>query len=124
LAVPASCQLTSYGSHSGISHQEGYSEMGSARRPQPKRLPAKLLQIRQLLGLTQEQMATCLSHVKSPPQPGLISRFEQGKREPSLLILLEYARLAGISMESLVDDETDLPQRLSVKSKTKNKLKV
>jgi transcriptional regulator with XRE-family HTH domain len=106
-----------------MSHQEGYSEMGSARRPQPERLPAKLLQIRQLLGLTQEQMASRLSHIKSPPQPGLISRFEQGKREPSLLVLLEYARMVGVPMESLVDDEADLPQRLSVRSKAKNKMK-
>lgn len=106
-----------------MSHQEGYSEMGSARRPQPEHLPAKLLQIRQLLGLTQEQMASRLSHIKSPPQPGLISRFEQGKREPSLLVLLEYARIAGIPMETLVDDDTDLPQRLPVKFRAKNTVK-
>lgn len=90
--------------------------MGSARRPKPERLPAKLLQIRQLLDLTQEQMAARLSHVKSPPQPGLISRFEQGKREPSLLVLLGYARIAGILMESLVDDGIDLPDRLPTRS--------
>ena len=60
-----------------------------------------------------------MSHVKSPPQPGLISRFEQGKREPSLIILLEYARIAGVPMELLVDDELDLPQRLSLRSKSK-----
>jgi transcriptional regulator with XRE-family HTH domain len=92
--------------------QEEYPEMGSARRPQPEHLPAKLLGIRQLLGLTQAQMAARLGHLKSPPQPGLISRFEQGKREPSLLVLLEYARIAGVSMETLVDDELDLPNRL------------
>jgi transcriptional regulator with XRE-family HTH domain len=93
--------------------------MGSARRPQPERLPAKLLQIRQLLDLTQEQMASRLSRVKSPPQPGLISRFEQGKREPSLLVLLEYARIAGVPMESLVDDEIDLPKCLPATGKAK-----
>lgn len=91
--------------------------MGSARRPQPERLPAKLLQIRQRLNLTQEQMASRLSRVKSPPQPGLISRFEQGKREPSLLVLLEYARIAGVPMESLVDDELDIPSRLPASGK-------
>lgn len=91
--------------------------MGSARRPQPQRLPAKLLKIRQSLGLNQEQMATRLGHVKSPPQPGQVSRFEQGKREPSLLVLLEYARIAGISMDVLVDDETELPEKLPTISK-------
>lgn len=93
--------------------------MGTARRPQPKNLPAKLLQIRQSLGLTQEQMAKCLEHVKSPPQPGQISRFEQGKREPSLLILLAYARLAGISIDMLVDDELNLPKELPASLGTK-----
>lgn len=89
--------------------------MGTARRPQPKYLPAKLLKIRQSLGLTQEQMAARLQHVSSPPQPGQISRFEQGKREPSLLILLEYARLAGVSIDILADDTVNLPASLPAK---------
>lgn len=93
--------------------------MGSARRPRPERLSAKLLGIRQLLGLTQEQMASKLDHLLPPPQPGLISRFEQGKREPSLLVLLEYARMAGVPMEVLVDDEIDLPQTLPLSHKHK-----
>jgi transcriptional regulator with XRE-family HTH domain len=95
--------------------------MGSARRPQPKYLPAKLLKIRQLLGLTQEQMAARLKHVKPTPQPGQVSRFEQGKREPSLLVLLEYARTAGISIDVLVDDKLDLPERLAASPKVINK---
>jgi transcriptional regulator with XRE-family HTH domain len=91
--------------------------MGTARRPQPKYLPAKLLNIRQSLGLTQEQMAARLEHLKPPPQPGQISRFEQGKREPSLLILLEYARMAGISIDVLADDKAELPDKLPAKNK-------
>lgn len=91
--------------------------MGSARRPQPKYLPAKLLKIRQQLGLTQEQMADRLGHIKPSPQPGQISRFEQGKREPSLLLLLEYARLAGVSVDVLIDDELDLPRKLLASAK-------
>lgn len=91
--------------------------MGSARRPQPQRLPAKLLKIRQSLGLNQEQMATRLGHIKSPPRPGQISRFEQGKREPSLLVLLEYARMVGVSMDVLVDDEIELPEKMPASSK-------
>ncbi len=38
-----------------------------------------------------------------------ISEYEQGIREPSLLTLLEYSRVAGIHMEVLADDEMDLP---------------
>ena len=49
-----------------------------------------------------------LKRVKSPPDSGAISRFETGQREPSLLMLLEYARLAGISTDVLIDDKLDL----------------
>jgi len=84
--------------------------VGTARRPQPGKMPLKLRAIRTRLGLSQEQMASRLSDVPSPPQPGHISRFELGMREPSLLVLLAYARLAGISMDLLVDDELELPK--------------
>jgi transcriptional regulator with XRE-family HTH domain len=52
--------------------------------------------------------------VKSPPRPGHISEFEQGKREPSLPVLLRYARVAGLQVDALIDDEIDLPDQLPV----------
>jgi transcriptional regulator with XRE-family HTH domain len=93
--------------------------MGQSRRPQPALLASKLRQIRALLGLSQEQMAEHLKHVKSPPQPGHISEFERGKREPSLLVLLAYARLSGVTVDILVDDDLDLPGKLSFRAKRK-----
>lgn len=86
--------------------------MGASRRQQPARLAAKLRQIRTGLRLTQEQMAEKLADVKVPPRPGHVSEFEQGKREPSLPVLLQYARLAGIYVDWLIDDEVELPKRL------------
>jgi len=86
--------------------------MGTSRRPRPLRLGAKLRQIRTGLGLTQEQLGKKLGKPKAPVRPGHISEFETGKREPSLLVLLAYARMAGICMELLVDDAKDLPIRL------------
>ena len=91
--------------------------MGQSRRPQPVRLASKLRQVRALLGLSQEQMAERLGHLKSPPQPGHISEFENSKREPSLLVLVAYARLSGLTVDVLVDDELDLPNKLPIKSK-------
>ncbi|MGB9180136.1 MAG: hypothetical protein WCB68_12890 [Pyrinomonadaceae bacterium] len=41
-----------------------------------------------------------------------ISDYETDKSEPSLMVLLQYARLAGVHMEALVDDELDLPDKL------------
>jgi hypothetical protein len=43
---------------------------------------------------------------------GRISEFELNVREPSLLILLAYARLARVHLEDIVDDTVDLPRRL------------
>jgi transcriptional regulator with XRE-family HTH domain len=40
--------------------------------------------------------------------PGNISRFEQGLREPPLLVLLAYARVASITIDELVDDDIAL----------------
>jgi transcriptional regulator with XRE-family HTH domain len=41
-----------------------------------------------------------------------ISGFERGIREPSFTVVLHYARVAGVWMDVLVDDELDLPIKL------------
>jgi transcriptional regulator with XRE-family HTH domain len=56
-----------------------------------------------------------LNYNKSPLYSSQISDFEQGKREPPLLVLLQYAKVVGIPMEALVDDAIDLPVRLHEK---------
>jgi transcriptional regulator with XRE-family HTH domain len=81
--------------------------MGSSR-PQPRKLAAKLRLIRMRLNLTQEQMADVVKHKRSPVYPGHISEFENGRREPSLLVLLKYARAANLTADSLIDDEVQL----------------
>lgn len=86
--------------------------MGSKRRPQPVLMPAKLLRIRQSLGLSQEQMAKRLDTPRSPVYPTHVSEFERGLREPSLLVLLEYAEAANVWVEALIKDSVDLPERL------------
>jgi len=84
--------------------------MGSSR-PQPKKLAAKLRQIRNSLGFTQQQMVERLKSEKASLKiyPGNISRFEQALREPPLLALLAYARAAGVTIDVLVDDDLRLP---------------
>jgi transcriptional regulator with XRE-family HTH domain len=46
-----------------------------------------------------------------------ISAYETGRREPPLIILLEYARVAGVSTDVLIDDELDLPEKLPARRK-------
>ena len=80
-------------------------------RPRPKRLAEKLRAIRQNLGLSQTQMLKRLEHEKTMHY-GRISEYESGKREPTLMTILQYARVAGVHMEDIVDDELDLPAKL------------
>lgn len=88
--------------------------MGSSRQ-QPKKLAEKLRQIRMALGLTQQQMVEKLKTERRGLRvyPGNISRFEQGLREPTLLVLLAYARSAGLTIDELVDDDVMFPRRLT-----------
>ena len=92
--------------------------MGSAR-PQTAGLARKLRQIREGLKLSQASMAHLLRKQDLPVQlkvyPGNVSRFEQGIREPSVLVLLAYAKAAGVSIEMLVDVRAHLPRHLSGK---------
>lgn len=84
--------------------------MGSARE-RPERLAEKLLQIRNALGVSQGEMLNRIGLGESGYRH-YVSQFETGKREPSLLILLQYARVANVYVEALIDDELDLPDKL------------
>ena len=80
-------------------------------RPRPQRLAAKLLQIREGLGLSQTQMLARLG-LEDSMHYGRISQYENDEREPALNTLLAYARVAGVHLEDIVDDDLDLPARL------------
>lgn len=88
--------------------------MGRSHRQSPKRLASKLLAIRAALDLTQEQMIECLNCPQTPLYPASISQYEKGTREPPLPVLLQYAKVAGVPMEMLIDDELELPERLPI----------
>ena len=92
--------------------------MGTNPRVRSARLAEKLRYIRESLNVTQAELMQRLS-VEALTTQSSISEFESGTREPSLLILLQYARLAGVHMEDLVDDEEDLPEKLPGKVKHK-----
>jgi transcriptional regulator with XRE-family HTH domain len=86
--------------------------MGRSPRDHPKRLALKLRHIRDALDFTQEQMAEHLKQVKPSVRPGHVSELERGLREPTLTMLLFYARIAGVPIELLIDDKLDLPTKL------------
>jgi len=79
--------------------------VGGHRRDKARLLSQKLLEIRKRLGMSQTEMARALN-LKA--HYSAVSNYELDIREPNLIVLLRYARLAGVPMESLIDDE---PQR-------------
>lgn len=90
--------------------------MGKYPRRKQERLAEKLLQIRLALGLSQNEMLRQLGAEEQLYRTN-ISNYELGEREPPLYVLLEYARLANVWMDVLVDDELDLPAKLPAKTK-------
>ena len=68
----------------------------------------KLKQIRENLNLSQNDILDRLGY-KDRFFRSNISQYERGEREPSLLVLLAYARLAEVTVDELIDDDLDLP---------------
>jgi transcriptional regulator with XRE-family HTH domain len=85
--------------------------MGTKRRPRPVRLDEKLLEIRTKLGLSQNEMIRQMGLSDRIVQAE-ISAYEHGLREPPLYVILQYARVANLLVEWLIDDEIDLPSKL------------
>ena len=87
--------------------------MGLGRRARPKKLHLKLRRIRRVLELNHDEMAKKLVErgADRTIRSSYVADFESGRREPSLLALLAYARLAGVSTDVLIDDGSKLEDR-------------
>ena len=85
--------------------------MGRAPREKPVRLAEKLAYIRNALNLSQDDMIKRLG-LECRLTREEISKYERGLRVPSLLMLLKYARTAGLIVDDLIDDEVSLPAEL------------
>jgi transcriptional regulator with XRE-family HTH domain len=88
--------------------------MARGTRLKPKRLTEKLIQIRLSLGLSQNDL---IKRLEVALTQNRISEYETGTGEPPLPVLLKYARLAGVCVDVLIDDEQDLPVNLPAKPK-------
>lgn len=93
--------------------------MGKPRQ-KPVRLAKKLLRIRTALELSQNEMIRRLGFEGQLIQAH-ISAYERQRenRVPPLGVVLQYARCAGVSMEVLVDDDLELPEKLPASVKKK-----
>ena len=85
--------------------------MGKYPRRKQQRLANKLLQIRLSLNLSQNEILRNLELDEEFTRTN-ISNYERDEREPPLFVLLQYAHLAGVCLDVLVDDDMELPERL------------
>lgn len=90
--------------------------MGRRPKPRAERLNEKIRQIREAYGWTQPEFIRKLGLEAELTQSD-IQAFEREpgerwSREPALPHLLLIARLAGITIDVLVDPELELPDRL------------
>lgn len=100
--------------------QKGRERPRSKRR-KPSRLAGKLLVIRAQLGLSQGGLVRQLG-LEGQIERDYISKFERGVLEPTLDVLLAYARAAsttgrGEFLEVIIDDNMNLPDKLPANPK-------
>ena len=95
-------------------------ERPRSKRRKPTRLATKLLVIREQLGLSQGGLIRHLG-LEGHIERDYISKFERGILEPTLDVLLAYARAIsttgrGEFLEAIIDDKLELPDRIPVDS--------
>jgi len=90
--------------------------MGS-RRPKTPRLAEKLLEIRQKLGLSQNEMVRRLG-LEDEFDQERVSKYERAVLEPPLSVLCAYADAANLYIDALARPERDLPGELPARTRS------
>jgi len=88
-------------------------QRSKSKRRKPARLAEKLLRIRTQLGLSQGGLIRRLG-LDDKIERDYISKYERGILEPTLDVLLAYARVisttgSGEFLEAIIDDKMNLP---------------
>jgi transcriptional regulator with XRE-family HTH domain len=85
--------------------------MGRTPRDKPVKLAEKLAYIRKSLNLSQDDLVRRFG-LEAYLTREEISKYERGLRVPSLPTLLKYARIVGLIVDDLIDDEIELSSKL------------
>jgi transcriptional regulator with XRE-family HTH domain len=85
--------------------------MGTYPRRKPKRLAEKLRRVREVFGDSQNGVIRRLGFEDQLTQSD-ISAFERGTREPPLIVLLKYSELTRVWVNTFIDDEAELPDKI------------
>jgi transcriptional regulator with XRE-family HTH domain len=89
--------------------------MGS-KRPKTPRLAEKLLEIRQKLGLSQNEMVRRLG-LEDEFDQERVSKYERAVLEPPLSVLCAYAEAANLYVDALARPDRDLPGELPARTR-------
>lgn len=81
--------------------------MAKVPREKPVHLARKLKEIRVRLGYSQNELLNALG-MSGKQDRSSISGYEIGSKEPTLPVLLKYARLIDVSTDLLIDDSLDI----------------
>ncbi|HZH29209.1 MAG TPA: helix-turn-helix transcriptional regulator [Pyrinomonadaceae bacterium] len=90
--------------------------MGS-RRPKTPRLAEKLLEIRQKLGLSQNEMVRRLGLEEEFDQER-VSKYERAVLEPPLSVLCAYAEVANVYIDALARPDFNLPSEIPARTRS------
>jgi transcriptional regulator with XRE-family HTH domain len=90
--------------------------MGS-RRPKTPRLAEKLLEIRQKLGLSQNEMVRRLG-LEDEFDQERVSKYERAVLEPPLSVLCAYADAANLYIDALARPDHDLPGEIPARTRS------
>lgn len=81
------------------------------RKLVPARLADKLRRIRRFHGLSQGKMLLIINPQETDEDNrARVSQYENDKRIPSLIEIFNYAKFANLPIETLIDDNRDLPE--------------
>ena len=85
----------------------------------PRRLGIKLRDIREALGVTQEEM---LKRLDLPPviTQSTLSAYERNAKLPPYFVLMAYADVANVCIDVLVRDTLDLPTKVPSRGKARH----
>ncbi len=95
--------------------------MGKRKKQQPERLSKKLFDIREFFNFSQQEMVGYIIPTGRDvvAARAAVSDYERGRRTPSLLELLQYARSVRLftryknfTVEDLINDHRSLPWQI------------
>lgn len=96
-----------------MSNKKGSDKAEERNYSVPEKIGEKLKSIRKHNNWTQATILMLIRPDETKKNRGRISQYENGLRLPSLIDTLMYAKIANVSVETLIDDNLKLPAKFN-----------